>query len=369
MSALLTLIRETIAGEGPISVARYMALALGHPTLGYYRTRDPFGPEGDFVTAPEISQIFGELLGLWSATVWQTMGSPERLNLVELGPGRGTLMADALRAARIVPGFLRAITLHLVETSPVLRERQRGILGESGVPIQWHDAPDDVPGGPSLVLANEFLDALPIRQFVRAEAGWCERLIGLGPDDDLVFGLARDPELTLRDDPGPPGAVIEIGDAAQGLAAALAHRLRDGGAALLIDYGSVMPRLGDSLQALRRHRFVHPLATPGDADVTAHVDFAALGRAAAAAGASIHGPVDQADFLEALGIRVRAERLMAGADEAGRLRIAQDIARLTARETTGMGRLFKVMAIGAPGLSDLPGLPLRMGGNQPMAGA
>ena len=358
-------LRALIAQDGPISVERFMALAVGHPVLGYYMTRDPFGAAGDFVTAPEISQMFGELLGLWAAAVWDQMGAPQAFRLVELGPGRGTLMADALRAAAVLPAFRAAIDLHLVETSPVLREAQRRSLEPFGLPVTWHASIDAVPPGPAIVLANEFFDALPVRHFVRAQQGWCERLVGLR-DGRLVFGTAPEPEPSLALD-APVGTIFEIGLAARRIAAGLATRLvREGGAALAVDYGYTTPRLGETLQAVKAHRPVDPLAEPGEADLTTHVDFSALSRSAQAAGALAHGPVTQGEFLEALGIRTRAETLKHQASPAQVEAINAAIARLTQQGTPdrpGMGRLFKVLALTSPALSRLPGFPPGGGGN------
>jgi SAM-dependent MidA family methyltransferase len=348
-------IRELITAEGPITVERYMALALGHPRHGYYMTRDPFGAEGDFTTAPEISQMFGELLGLWVAETWAAMGRPRPLRLVELGPGRGTLMADALRASRVLPGFREAVTVHMVETSPALREAQARTLEASGSQPAWHGRLDEVPPGPAIVLANEFFDALPVRQFVRAEDGWRERLVGLGPEGDLTFGLAPDPESRLSV-PGRSGDILEVGEAALGLARDLATRLvGEGGAALVLDYGHLRSGPGDTLQALRRHAFADPLAEPGEADLTAHVDFAALGRVAAKAGAAVHGPTTQGDFLRALGIEARAERLgrSASPDQGG---VEAALRRLTGSGPGDMGARFKVLAFSDPRIASLPGL-------------
>lgn len=351
---LLAELRELIAAEGPIDVARYMALALGHPRYGYYMTRDPLGAGGDFTTAPEISQMFGEMIGLWVAETWRLMGEPGTVRLVELGPGRGTLMADALRAARAVPGFRDAIDVHLVETSPVLSGIQRTTLATCGRPVAWHARVEDVPGGPAIVIANEFLDALPIRQFERREKGWHERLVGLGPDGALVLGLAPDPEPALPPG-GDPGSVLEVGEAAGAVAQLLAERLvREGGAALFVDYGHDRPGYGDTLQAVRRHAFADPLANPGEADLTAHVDLAALGRVAVQAGALAHGTVTQGAFLSDLGIAVRAERLRRAAGPDGGSTIDAALARLV--ESDQMGRLFKVMALSHPDLAALPGL-------------
>jgi SAM-dependent MidA family methyltransferase len=342
-----------IAHDGPISVERYMALCLAH----YYGTRDPLGAGGDFTTAPEIGQMFGELLGLWAVEVWQAMGRPDPVRLVELGPGRGTLMADALRAARLVPAFGEAATVHLVETSPSLRERQRRTLAPTGARLSWHDGLESVPPGPALVIANEFLDALPIRQFVATERGWCERLVGLR-EDRLVFGLSPEPEPGLPP-PASPGDILEWPRAAIDLAGSLAERLASaGGAALLIDYGYWGPGLGDTLQAVRRQVYADPLESPGEADLTAHVDFRRLAEAAGAR-LRVHGPVRQAEFLEALGIRARAAALKKRASPEQAAQIDRALDRLTDRGSTGMGELFKVLGLSHAALAALPALPPR----------
>jgi len=359
MSELAARLLRRIARQGPITVAEYLAEALTHPRDGYYMSGDPFGARGDFVTAPEISQMFGELIGLWCAETWQRLGAPAALTLVELGPGRGTLMADLLRAARVLPEFRDALDLHLVEVSPALRALQAQSL--EGVPAAWHDSLAEVPEGrPLLVVANEFFDALPVRQFERTPEGWRERLVGLAPEGDaLAFGLS--PPATHAEALLPealrgagPGAVAEVAPAALSLAAEIGRRLAtDGGAALIVDYGYAVPDGRPTLQALRRHAAQDVLAEPGLADLTAHVDFGALGRAAREAGAEAWGPVTQGDFLEALGITARAERLAAGADpeQAAEIRAARR--RLTAREE--MGALFKVLGLAAPGLGPLAG--------------
>ena len=361
MTPLGAEIAAIIAEAGPIGVDRFMALALGHPTLGYYRTRDPLGASGDFITAPETSQMFGELIGAWAATVWLTMGQPARVRLVEFGPGRGTLLVDALRAARGVPAFFDAIDLHLVETSPVLREVQRARLASCERPIEWHDTLDTVPPGPTLVLANEFFDALPVRHYVQGSRGWHERLVGLSSASDrLAFGLAPEPEpaITLA---APQGTVLEIGLAGQVLAKVLATRLvRDGGAALVIDYGYTVPAFAETLQALQQHRFVDPLAEPGESDLTAHVDFAGLTRAAEAVGARVHGPVPQGRFLRDLGIGERAAALKRRASSAQAEDIDAALIRLVEAgtpERPGMGELFRVLCIRAPDLPTPPGFP------------
>ncbi|MGE5157556.1 MAG: class I SAM-dependent methyltransferase [Gemmatimonas sp.] len=341
-------------------VWRYMELCLMHPEHGYYVSRDPLGREGDFTTSPEISQMFGELLGLWSASVWKSMGSPSELRLVELGPGRGTMMADALRAMRVVPPLYQTLSVHLVEINPLLRERQRAMLSNTRN-ITWHNHIDEVPEGPAIILANEYFDVLPIHQAVRSETGWHERVVELDANDELAFGQAAEPiprfEVLLP--PGvraaPVGAVFEWRPDVEIMK--LASRVREqGGAALIIDYGHLQSEVGDTLQAIARHSYADPLEAPGWADVTAHVDFQALSHAASDVGAGIHGPVTQGEFLRRLGIETRAATLMAKASA----EVAEDIAgalqRLTGGGRGGMGSMFKVLGISAPHLISLPGL-------------
>jgi NADH dehydrogenase [ubiquinone] 1 alpha subcomplex assembly factor 7 len=346
-----------IALEGPITVARFMGEALLHPRHGYYQGRDPFGAAGDFVTAPEISQIFGELIGLWCAELWRLMGEPAALRLVELGPGRGTLMADALRAARLVPRFRNALSIHLVEASASLRARQQAVLAGTGA--SWHERFAEVPPGPLVLVANEFFDALPVRQFVKQADGWHERLVDRDPAGGLRFVLARDrlPEgdlLPAMSAVAPPGSVIEVSPARSALAGEIAARLAaEGGAALLVDYGPAASGIGDSLQAVRGHRRHDVLAEPGSADLTAHVDFQALAEAARGAGARAFGPLAQGDFLRRLGIERRAAALRARASPAQACDIDAALARLT--DAAAMGTLFKALAIAAPALPPPPG--------------
>jgi SAM-dependent MidA family methyltransferase len=343
-------LKDRILQDGPVTVERYMALCLQH----YYATRDPLGGSGDFTTAPEISQMFGELIGLWAAEVWHGMGRPASIRLVELGPGRGTLMADALRAARLAPDFLAALSVHLIETSPTLRDKQRQTLAAARLPIAWHDHVEEVPDGPVLVVANEFFDALPIRQFVATERGWCERLVGL-KGEDLVFGLKAEPEASL---PQPPrlGAVLELPVAAIDVVRTLAGRLaQQGGAALCIDYGYWGPAFGDTLQAVKAHAFADPLADPGEADLTTHVDFHRLAKSAD--GLRVHGPLEQGAFLRVLGIDQRAESLKRHATAAQSAAIDAAAGRLTGAGPKAMGQLFKVVGLSHPDLAVLPGLP------------
>ncbi|MGH6837983.1 MAG: class I SAM-dependent methyltransferase [Methylocella sp.] len=358
MNPLENLIRETIIENGPMSLETYMTLALAHPVHGYYAAKMPFGESGDFITAPEISQMFGELIGLWCVAVWRAMGEPRPVLLAELGPGRGSLMADALRAARIAPDFLGAIDLNLVEMSEVLAASQREALKDLRVAASWHKAVEELPRGPAIIVANEFFDCLPVRQFVRGQDGWHERLVGLDGEGRLCFGLAPDAEPGLAA-PGEPGHVFEAGHAGARLLTRLAARIAgQGGALLVIDYGYDTPGRGETLQAVKRHRFADPLRDPDEADLTAHVDFCGLSRAARAAGAEVHGPVPQGEWLARLGIHERAAKLRQHADGRQRAAIDSAVLRLAGGghgADTDMARLFKALAVTAPGLSVPPG--------------
>lgn len=340
-AALLALLRETIRRDGPIGVERYMQMCLADPVHGYWAKPRTIGAGGDFITAPEIAQVFGELIGLWCAVVWQGMGRPSPLRLVELGPGRGTLMRDCLRAAQRVPGFLDGLSVHLVETSPALRETQRLALEGTPRPPAWHETVGQVPDGPAIVIANEFLDALPIRQFVHADGTWRERMIALDATGALRFAVGENADVGEVGESPTPGAILELRPGEDELLAELARRAAPI-TALFIDYGPAEAAYGDTLQAVRRHTYVDPLATPGCADLTAHVHFASLARRARQAGLSADGPITQAGFLGALGIAERTARLMAAnPDQAGALEAATQ--RLVS--PTGMGSLFKVLAV------------------------
>jgi SAM-dependent MidA family methyltransferase len=352
MRTLADHVRELIALEGPITVERYMNLCLRH----YYATRDPLGSAGDFTTSPEISQMFGELIGLWMLEVWNGMGRPAPVHLVELGPGRGTLMADALRATRLLPDFASAAQVHLVETSPSLRQRQQTTLATSRNTVHWHDKVDDLPSGPTLIVANEFFDALPVRQFLATDRGWCERLVGL-EEDRLIFGLRPEPEPALGK-PLRQGDILEWPGASIDIVQALARKLaHDTGAALIVDYGYWGPAFGDTLQALKDHKPVDPLIAPGEADLTTHVDFHRLAQAAASEALRIHGPSLQGDFLQALGIEARAASLKKRATPQQATDIDGALARLTERGATGMGELCKVLAVTHESIEAVPGLP------------
>jgi NADH dehydrogenase [ubiquinone] 1 alpha subcomplex assembly factor 7 len=341
-------IAATIRAAGPISVADFMAMCLADPEHGYYMRREPFGRAGDFITAPEISQMFGELIGLWAVAVWEMMGGPRPFALVELGPGRGTLMADMLRTAKIKPAFLAAADVRLVEMSPRLRELQRATLEKGGATAHWHDRIEDIPRGPAIVIANEFFDALPVHQFEWADGRWSERVIGLTADGALGFGL-RPVEQRAMTIALPDRAVVETSPAARAVMTSLATRLKQqGGAALIVDYGSAEPGHGDTVQAVRAHKYDDVLAAPGEADVTAHVDFAALARAATAAGAEARKVMRQGEFLIRLGLVDRAKVLGRDKDTRTRDLIASAMERLAGPKA--MGDLFKVLAISAPGL-------------------
>jgi SAM-dependent MidA family methyltransferase len=316
---------------------RFMARA----NAAYYATRDPFA---DFTTAPEISQVFGEILGLWAAVTWRLLGSPVPVVLAEAGPGRGTLMRDALRAiAAVAPDFHAALSLHLIETSPRLRAIQATLLPDA----IWHDRIDTLPDRPLLLLANEFLDALPIRQFVRRGAGWTERFVGPG-------GFVEQPACLRPDAPAGEGAVVERCEAALAIAAELGARFAaTPGAALFLDYGAAESAAGDSLQAVRHGKPADPLADPGEADLTAHVDFAGLASAAARAGAAVRGPLAQGLFLARLGLFQRTDRLARTQSPAGASALIEAARRLA--EPDRMGRLFKALALCHPGCPTPPG--------------
>jgi len=343
---------QRIRRQGPLTLADYIVEVLTHPRFGYYVTRDPFGaPQvsgGDFITAPEVSQIFGELIGLWCVDFWQRSGQPRPCRLVELGPGRGTLLSDALRAAKLAPDFLDAIELHLVEVSPVLRAKQSEKLPDYSP--TWHHNLGEVPDGPALIVANEFLDALPVRQFEKAAGDWRERVVSLDPKTgELTLALAPAGPATsflipkrLRE--APEGSVVEVSSAAASTAAEIARRVSTfGGGALIIDYGETEATCGATLQALRLHKRHDILKDPGNADLTAHVCFAEVKTAAENAGGRCYGPVPQGEFLTALGVEARAATLLHQASPQQSQNIRAGIERLT--DPAQMGAHFKVLAI------------------------
>jgi NADH dehydrogenase [ubiquinone] 1 alpha subcomplex assembly factor 7 len=312
----------------------------------YYATRDPFA---DFTTSPEISQVFGEIIGLWAAVTWQLLGRPDPVSLVEAGPGRGTLMADASRAIRrAAPDFADALHVHLIETSARLRAAQAARLPDA----TWHRDLSELPARPMILLANEFLDALPIRQFVRRGTGWTERFVSAG----AWLEHPADPNEVPSGRAVSEGDIVEVNEPAKAFVAAVSRRLtQHPGAALLLDYGPEHSAAGDSLQALARKRPVNPLAAAGSADLTAHVDFAELAAVACAAGARVHGPIPQGSFLTTLGLFQRTERLARDRPPAGAAALIEAAHRLAA--PTAMGHLFKVMAVCSPACPDLPSFP------------
>jgi NADH dehydrogenase [ubiquinone] 1 alpha subcomplex assembly factor 7 len=335
-----------IQAQGPITVAQYMTACLHDPQDGYYATRPALGAAGDFITAPLVSQMFGELIGLWLVETWTRLGRPDPVRLVEMGPGDGTLMSDLLRAARLAPDFTAACEVWLVEVSEPLRLLQRQGLGDG---LRWARTLAEVPSGaPILLVANELLDCLPARQFVRADHGWAERLVGLDDTGALAFGLSPAP-LGRALPPAMLGAILEHSPAQEALGSEIGARIAaDGGAALLIDYGRDAPGFGDTLQALVKHRKLPPLATPGEADLTVHADFPAVAAAAERAGAQVPLILTQGEFLVRLGIGARAEALAnARHDKADE--IERQLERLISPDQ--MGELFKVACIHQPGLA------------------
>jgi NADH dehydrogenase [ubiquinone] 1 alpha subcomplex assembly factor 7 len=359
MSDLLDHLKRRIAAEGPLSVADYMAEALANPKHGYYMTGDPLGKQGDFITAPEISQMFGELIGLWCAITWDQMGSPQKIKLIEMGPGRGTLMVDALRALVMAPTFLDAIEIHMIETSPSLQKRQRRNLEALDVDIQWHESIADVPEGPFILFANELIDALPIRQFEKSVAGWGERKVGCDDYGDLIWMLDQSavaPEAFIPSalKQSAPGSIFEFCQPGINLITSIAEQIvKFGGAALFIDYGHSQSGIGDTLQAVKDHDYHDVLRDPGKADLTAHVDFQRLAESAAAAGALTYGPATQREFLRPLGIDHRAKQLLKAASTGQKSDVISALNRLIGPDE--MGTLFKALAIASPDQPALEG--------------
>jgi len=333
-----------------LSVAQFMTMALHDPADGYYSARDPFGTGGDFITSPDISQMFGELIGLWCVQAWVDQGELARPHLVELGPGRGTLIADALRAARLVPEFVERVDVTLVEASPALRAIQQQRLKVSNARIAWTGRFEPCEQ-PLFLIANEFFDALPVRQFVRTERGWCERMVIVDEKGALAFALS--PVASAIDAEGPLGSIYEISPASEALAEEIGSAIaRQGGAALIVDYGYAEPGFGETLQAVGRHTFKGLLEAPGEIDLSAHVDFARVAAAAARGGGTTFGPIGQGQFLKALGIDARAEKL-ASLNRAEAPKIFEAVDRLTA--DAQMGTLFKALAILPPTAPPPPG--------------
>ena len=355
MTQLAHLIRSEIETTGPMAVSRYMELCLSHPVHGYYRQRDPLGTAGDFTTAPEISQLFGELVGAWLMHMWCALAQPVPIALIELGPGRGTLMADIVRTLRHDPALAEQVEIHLIETSPALRAAQSATLAKLDVVPVHHDDLTSLPDGPALWIANEFFDALPTDQFVVAETGWHARKIALGADGRFTFGVDPAPTASRKalKNTGT-GAVVEHSPAQDhALAVIAAHLQRHGGAGLIIDYGTLTSGLGDTLQAVKDHAYTGVFTTPGEADLTTHVDFEHLTRLAAGLGVSAVGLAEQGAFLLALGLLERAGQLGANTSHDQQEAIRTAAERLAGDQA--MGKLFKVMGFASRDLP-LPGL-------------
>nr|WP_245197574.1 SAM-dependent methyltransferase [Jiella mangrovi] len=342
-------IAEIIRREGPIRIDRFWNLALFDASAGYYATKNPFGRAGDFVTAPEVSQMFGELIGAWVAAAWAAIGRPRPFRLVEIGPGRGTLMADMLRTLRhAAPACLGAASIHLVETSETLAAVQAETLAPFDMPIRRHRKLAEIGDGPAIIVANELFDAIAIRQFVYDGDGFRERCVGLSEAGKLEFVLCEHQQPNLAALPHPPaaGAVLEISPERDALGVLIAERLaRDGGAGLFIDYGHAETAYGDTLQAVHEHAYADPLDRPGSCDITSHVDFSRLGRIFASRGLAASPVCEQGEFLLALGLLERAGVLGGPMDAAGRREIERAVARLAGSGSGEMGALFKVIAV------------------------
>lgn len=350
MRTLADRLRREIRETGPMRISDYMMRCLLDPQDGYYTKATPFGRDGDFTTSPEISQMFGEIIGVWLRMMWQALDIDKRCMLVELGPGRGTLMADILRVIAADKAMAHGLRVALVEASPRLRKTQAETLANSGFEISWLDGLADLPDEPILLVANEFFDALPIRQLVKTAQGWQERAVGLDENEAFCFTMrpANVDTSVLPKTGGqqPEGALFEYAPAREAVVAEIARRIADhGGAALLIDYGHVRSGFGDTFQAMRRHAYVDPLDDPGLADLTSHVDFERLAAVAQAAGAKAHPTLTQGDFLLAMGMERRAGALGAGKSDTVQDDIVAAVQRLAGTGPGEMGNLFKVLAL------------------------
>jgi NADH dehydrogenase [ubiquinone] 1 alpha subcomplex assembly factor 7 len=365
MTPLEAIIKEIICSrgaDGHMDLAEYMGLCLGHPEYGYYMTRDPFGKGGDFTTAPEISQMFGEMIGAWLADTWMNMGEPERVILLECGAGRGTLMVDALRATKQIAGFHEAVQLHLLEISPVLRAAQKRAL--KGYDATWHSDIESLPtDSPLLILGNEFLDALPVRQLVFTDTGWQEKVIKININDTLrLYKIEADntvkaliPSMLI---PPKIGGHLEVSLEQDDFIAEISKIvLKQGGNAFFVDYGFTHNVAGDTLQAVKNHSYCDVLDSPGEVDLTAHVNFARLSQQLMEKNLTVHGPVSQGEFLKGLGIEVRAQSLSRVATDKQRIEIDSALKRLTGDKTKDgeMGALFKVIAFSSDPALNLAG--------------
>lgn len=345
-----------------------MQIALSDPEYGYYQTRDPLGVQGDFITSPEISQVFGEIIGLWCVVTWQNAGSPKNIILVELGPGRGTLMADILGTAKKASQeFTNALEVHLVETSPVLKQQQKAVLKD--YEVTWHDGIETIPLGPVLIIANEFFDALPIEQYVMTQNGWHQRHITVNKEHGnlsfitVPFKKQEVPLFPNQISNVEIGSIFERNAISEKIIKSMAERIRENGiAALIIDYGHIHSQLGETLQAMKSHKYHSPLTDLGEIDLTSHVDFEALATTSESLGTKSHGPIMQRHFFTTLGIEQRTNALAAKANARQVPLLIEGCRRLIA--TNGMGTLFKVMAITSKGGKTPAGFEVAQLGNQ-----
>lgn len=353
--SLTAILREKITQHGPISIADYMSLALTHPEHGYYTKRDPFGTRGDFITAPEISQIFGEMIGIWCTQIWAQLGMGP-ISLVELGPGRGTLMSDLLRATKSAANFHESITIHMVEASPTLAHAQYQRLRDLHPRIEWLDGVEQLPPNPALIIANEFFDALPIKQFVMTEEGLRERRVSWNESTQAFEFVHAEPGLALAKsgNPIPLGTVMEHSPMSRSVMRHFAAHIRQHkGAALIIDYGYLGDAHHDTLQAVKAHLFHPVLSEPGEADITAHVDFTSLMDIAREAGNQVGPLINQGEFLIRMGAQIRLEMLLRQASIAQREGLISGLERLISPQA--MGELFKVMGFTSEPQLELPG--------------
>ncbi|SJZ95193.1 class I SAM-dependent methyltransferase [Consotaella salsifontis] len=352
MTPLGQRIAALIDEQGPISLETYWSMALYDRQGGYYMARMPFGREGDFITAPEISQMFGELLGAWMVAAWRGLGAPAPFIFAEIGPGRGTLMADMLRTARkLEPDFAKAARVHMIEVSDRLADVQMATLDRLDLPVSRVRALGELPEGPLLLVGNELFDALPIRQFIHDGSEWREQRIGRSQDGLAFVACPLDTEdaawLTALPGLPPPsaGTILEMSPARTALAHSVARRLAAAsGAALFIDYGHGGLAYGDTFQAISRHERADPLAEPGEADLTSHVEFGSLARAMQAGGLAVAPLANQGDFLLSLGLLERAGALGAGRSAAEQAAIVAAAERLAGSAAGQMGSIFKVLA-------------------------
>jgi len=347
MSNVEKIIKQRIAQHGPMSLAEYMSLALCHPKYGYYITRDPLGVDGDFTTAPEISQIFGELVAVWIIDKWKNIGSPESFSLVECGPGRGTLMSDILRVVSKIPEFVSAVNVHMIEASPVLIEKQKEAL-LNYKDINWHYDFSEIPSDkPAIVIGNEFFDALPLEQLVKIKDKWVQKVVSINEKAEFGYGLREmPPGFDLKNIKAEEEDVYEISPVRISYMRNICDLIKENrGAALFIDYGYFRSSVGDTMQGVKGHEYVDILSNVGEADITSHVDFEVLAKVAADVGIDDISLMTQRDFLLSLGLKERAAALMAIADEEQQNDMVAAVKRLSGKDKSDMGELFKVIEV------------------------